>query len=137
VELADTSAWSNRHKSPDTTEEFARLILAQRIATCDPVKYELLWADRDHGSLVARRESLDHLPTIDIRPAEWKRAFDVLELLGARGPAHHRQVGLVDLLVAAAAERAGIPVLHYDRHFEAIASITGQPVRALAPLGSL
>ena len=36
-----------------------------------------------------------------------------------------------------AAERAEIPVLHYDRHFELIASITGQPVRAIAPLGSL
>ena len=53
------------------------------------------------------------------------------------GPLHHRQVALPDLLVAAAAERAEIPVLHYDRHFELIASITGQPVRAIAPLGSL
>jgi len=42
-----------------------------------------------------------------------------------------------DLLIAATAELAGLELLHYDRHFELIAEITGQPVRALAPLGSL
>ena len=42
-----------------------------------------------------------------------------------------------DLLIAAAAERAELAVLHYDRHFELIAEVTGQPVRALAPLGSI
>jgi hypothetical protein len=30
-----------------------------------------------------------------------------------------------------------VPVLHYDRHFERIAEITGEPLRAVAPLGSL
>jgi predicted nucleic acid-binding protein len=44
---------------------------------------------------------------------------------------------LPDLLIAAAAELAALPVLHYDRDFEAIADVTGQPVRAIAPLGSL
>ena len=61
----------------------------------------------------------------------------MLAALAERGPLHHRQVPVNDLLDAAAAERAGVPVLHYDRHFELIASITGQPVRAIAPLGSL
>jgi predicted nucleic acid-binding protein len=46
-------------------------------------------------------------------------------------------VGRNDLLVAAAAELAGVPVCHYDRHFEVIAEVTGQPVRAIAPLGTL
>jgi hypothetical protein len=36
-----------------------------------------------------------------------------------------------------AAELAEVPVLHYDRHFDVIAAVTGQPVRAIAPLGSL
>jgi predicted nucleic acid-binding protein len=57
--------------------------------------------------------------------------------LARRGPLHHRQLKIPDLLIAAAAESAGMPVLHYDRHFELIAEVTGQPVRALAPLGSL
>ena len=59
------------------------------------------------------------------------------QLLAERGPLHHREVGLPDLLIAAAAELAELPVLHYDRDFELIAAVTGQPVRAIAPLGSL
>jgi len=30
-----------------------------------------------------------------------------------------------------------MPVCHYDRHFEVIAEVTDQPVRAIAPLGTL
>lgn len=67
----------------------------------------------------------------------WRRATDVLELFAELGPLHHRQVGLPDLLIAAAAELAEIPVLHYDRDFELIGQVTGQAVEAIAPLGSL
>jgi predicted nucleic acid-binding protein len=50
---------------------------------------------------------------------------------------HHRRVKHPDLLIAAAAESAGVPVLHYDRDFEAIAAVTGQPMRWIAPMGSV
>jgi predicted nucleic acid-binding protein len=137
MELADTSAWTNRHKSPATTEEFARLLRGRQLATCDPIKFELLWAELDAASIARRREELEALPTAAVGSGVWNRALDVFQLLMARGPLHHRQVGLVDLLVAAAAELAGLAVLHYDHHFELIAAHTGQPVRAIAPLGSL
>jgi hypothetical protein len=42
-----------------------------------------------------------------------------------------------DLLIAAAAEAGGIPVLHYDEDYDRIAAITGQEVRWLASRGSL
>jgi predicted nucleic acid-binding protein len=42
-----------------------------------------------------------------------------------------------DLLIAAAAEAAGIPVLHYDEDYDRIAAITGQDVQWLAPRGTL
>jgi predicted nucleic acid-binding protein len=42
-----------------------------------------------------------------------------------------------DLLIAAAAEAAGIAVLHYDEDYERIAEITGRAHRWLAPEGSL
>jgi len=57
--------------------------------------------------------------------------------LAARGPLHHRQASILDLFIAAAAEEAGLPVLHHDPDFELIAEVTGQPVRAIVPLGSL
>jgi hypothetical protein len=40
-------------------------------------------------------------------------------------------------MIAAAAELAEMPLLHYDGHFELVAEVTGQPVEELAPLGSL
>lgn len=83
------------------------------------------------------RQDLDSLRTAPMGERVWRRAQDVFELFVERGPLHHRQVAIPDLLIAAAAELAELPVLHYDRDFELIAEVTGQPVRALAPLGSL
>jgi predicted nucleic acid-binding protein len=136
VELADTSAWTIRARRPDARELFVSLLEAGEIATCDIVKMELLWSVRDRDEFVARREDLDALRNAPIGPRVWRRAIDVFERLGSRGPIHHRQVAIPDLLIAAAAEAVGIGVLHYDRDFELIASITGQPVRAVVPIGS-
>ena len=63
--------------------------------------------------------------------------MDVYAQLAKRGGMHHRSVKHPDLLIAAAAETAGVEVLHYDEDYDRIASITGQPVQWLAPRGSL
>jgi hypothetical protein len=107
------------------------------IATAPPVRFELLTSARDAQDFADIRAELDVLPQLPVGRAEWLRAEDVFLELARLGPLHPRRAKLADLLVAAAAEHAGVPVLHYDRHFELIASITGQPVRAIAPLGSL
>ena len=101
------------------------------------VKLELLWSARDDAHFASIRAGLDAMREAPMGKRVWRRATDVLELLAERGPLHHRQVGLPDLLIAAAAELAELPVLHYDHHFDVIAEVTGQPVRAIAPLGSL
>jgi predicted nucleic acid-binding protein len=137
MELADTSAWTNREKSPQVRSVFDALVESGGIAICGMVRLELLWTARDHRSFVALRERLGVLAEVPMDGPVWARATDVFERLAARGPVHHRQVKLPDLLIAAAAELAGVPVLHYDRDFDVIAAVTGQPVRAIAPLGSL
>jgi predicted nucleic acid-binding protein len=137
VELADTSAWSVRHRDRDVSAAFGGALADRQIATCDLVKLELLRGARDVRELARRRAELDRLRTAAIGERAWRRALDVLELLAEQGPLHHRRVPAPDLLVAAAAERAELPVLHYDHHFDVIAAVTGQPVRAIAPLGSL
>ena len=52
--------------------------------------------------------------------------MEVLTLLADRG--QHRAP---DLIIAATAELAGLTVLHLDKDFEIIASITGQPLERL------
>jgi predicted nucleic acid-binding protein len=108
-----------------------------RIATCDMVVMELLWTTRDALEFSKRRSDLAALRAVPIGTREWRRAIDVFQLLASQAPLHHRRVRLPDLLVAAAAESAGVPVCHYDADFDLIASVTSQPVRAIAPLGSL
>jgi predicted nucleic acid-binding protein len=41
----------------------------------------------------------------------------------------HRSAGAVDLLIAATAERERLTVLCDDRDYQAIARVTGQPVK--------
>ena len=50
-------------------------------------------------------------------------------MLADRG--QHRAPSIPDLIIAAAAELAGLTVLHPDKDFEIIAAITGQPLEWL------
>jgi predicted nucleic acid-binding protein len=137
MELADTSAWTVRHRDPATHAAFDERVQRGEIATCRQVVLELLLTATDGTSFENLTVGLNGLRDYPIRRREWDRAADVMAVLLARGALGHRQVKLPDLLVAAAAESAEVPVLHYDRDFELIAEVTGQPLRALAPLGSL
>jgi len=137
VELADTSAWTNRQKRSAVSADFEARLVAGEIATCSMVKLELLWESQDAQGFAERRARLEALDELPIDEPAWRRALDVFEQLATHGPLHHRQVKLPDLLVAAAAELHGVAVCHYDRDFELIAEVTGQPMRAIAPIGSL
>ncbi len=137
MELADTSAWTNRVKDPAVRDWFDRLVTEGQIATCPMVEMELLWTAIDAPDFAEMRHDLSDLPQVPIDDRVWDRAIDVFQALGRQGPLHHRRVRIPDLLVAAAAERAGVTVLHYDHDFDVIAGVTGQPVRAIAPMGSL
>jgi predicted nucleic acid-binding protein len=135
VELADTSAWTSRHRNPLVAVDFDERVLAGEIATCPIVVLELLWTAQNPPDLAQLREELAALPRVEITPAAWDRAFEVWQHLAEQG--RHRQVSRVDLVVAAAAELAGMPVCHYDADFGTIAAVTGQAERPIAPLGSL
>lgn len=67
--------------------------------------------------------------------ALWGRAREVQLLLAPDGD--HRRVPPADLLLAAAAEQADVPLVHYDRDYERIAAVTGLRHEWLAPDGSL
>ena len=136
--LADTSVWGKRHLlGAGVGGWFEESVRGRRIATCDQVIAELLYSARTVTEFRDTRRRLAHLPACPIGTEQWRRAFDVWELFAAEGGAHHRRVKFADCLIAAAAEAAGVAVLHYDVDYDAIAAYTQQPVRAIAPLGSL
>ena len=70
------------------------------------------------------------MPVEYLTPVIEDRAVEVLTLLADRG--QHRALSIPDLIIAAAAELAGLTILHLGKDFEVIAQITGQPVERLA-----
>lgn len=136
IELADSSVWGKLHAlDPASRGAFADAVREHQIATCDHVIGEVLFATRGYEDLIATRDQFAALPYCAIGPAEYRRAFAVMEALAERH--RHRQATFTDCLIAAAAESAGVGLLHYDADFDAIASVTGQSTRAVAPIGSL
>ena len=69
------------------------------------------------------------MPVEYLTPAIEDRALQVQLVLAGKG--QHRAPAIPDLLIAAAAELAGLTVLHLDKDFELIASVTGQPAERL------
>jgi predicted nucleic acid-binding protein len=65
----------------------------------------------------------------------WSRAREVQLLLAPEGG--HRRVPPADLLLAAAAEEAGVPLVHYDRDYERVATVTDLQHRWMVADGSL
>ncbi|WP_320672803.1 PIN domain-containing protein [Patulibacter defluvii] len=138
--LADTSAWvkTRQRSTPSAVRErFATLVRAGRILICDVVALELLHHEDRPERFRQRRADLGVLARAATNDSATARAVEVMELLATRGGGAHRGPSTADYLVAAAAELAGATVLHYDRDYDAIAAVTGQPVAWLAPRGTI
>lgn len=131
--LADKSALA-RARHPVVAARLLPMLVDGLIATCAIVDLELGYSARsakDHDDVMAERRAL---PSAPVNEAVVTRAIEVQSLLAHRG--QHRRP-LPDLLIAAAAELAGLAVLHYDRDFDQIAQVTGQRCDWIAPRGSL
>lgn len=133
--LADTSAWTNVRKSPAAWEYWVSCMRADQIRGTTAVLIELLRGTRSRAEFRMYRTAYAALRPLIVDEAVWSRALDVQEQLVERGAV--RGVALADLVVAAAAERSDVLVLHYDKDFDLIADITGQPTQWIAPRGSL
>jgi predicted nucleic acid-binding protein len=130
--LADTSAW---HRSTRAPGRWTDLLETGLLAICTPVALELLFSPRIHGAYHELARDLAYLPTLQLDRQAETIAASTQAALAVRG--QHRGATPIDLLIAAVAEVHGAILLHYDRHFDAIARITGQQTEWLARRGSL
>lgn len=133
--LLDTSAWARLGAAP-VAARCVPLIRSGLVATCSVVDLEVLYSARSTASYAATRA--DRALALELLPIEQPvldRAVEVQAALAARG--EHRGASMPDLIIAAAAERAGVAVLHYDAGYDLVASVTGQPVDWVVPRGSL
>ena len=130
--LADTSAW---HRSGRVADRWEDLLADDEIATCTPVALELLFSARGPADYRLLANDLESLPWIvsDVRAERAARSTQAS--LAERS--QHRGSTPIEVFVAALAAANGLVLLHYDRHFDAITRITGQPTEWLARRGSL
>lgn len=126
--LIDTSALA-RVLLRRATESWEHRIGAGLVALCDLTELELLCSARSIADRDTVRQRLSQFAWCPTPEGVFRRARVVQEQLTAKG--EHRSAGPVDLLLAATAEESGLTLLHYDRDFETIARITGQPTRLI------
>ncbi len=128
--LIDKSALVRLAASPDAAQWASRIERGLvRITTV--TRLEVGYSARSGPELRSglRQPPLASMPVEYLTPAIEDRAVEVLALLADRG--QHRAPSLPDLMIAAAAELAGLTILHLDKDFDVIAKVTGQPVERL------
>jgi predicted nucleic acid-binding protein len=105
------------------------------VLVCDLVVLELTRLSPNESRARSVAERLDAFKSVPMPSALWDRAREVQVLLSPDGG--HRRVPPADLLLAAAAEQAGVPLVHYDRDYERIASVSDLRHEWLVEDGSL
>ena len=131
--LIDTSVLGRAHQDTVGTrlEELAR---NGRMWTCRLIDLEVVYGSRarDVADIIEERRAL---PSAPIDASVMGRAVQVAGVLARTG--QHRGAKPVDLVIAAAAEAAGLSVLHYDSDYDRIAAVTNQPTEWISPAGTL
>lgn len=132
--LGDTSALA-RMSRPEVSRRLGPLLEAGLVARCPPTDLEAGFASANRTAHHAMREARSAWPLVPMDQSVLDRAVHVQDRLAER--ARQRGAKIADLLIAAAAESAGLVVLHYDHDFDLIAGITGQPMEWVVPPGTV
>jgi predicted nucleic acid-binding protein len=126
VTLVDTSVWIEVFRRAPRLD-LESVVPFDDIVTCLPIVQEVLQGFRDEKAFRIARDSLRSLPTV-----ESPLAIDLIEdAVGLYRRARHAGLTIrssVDCLIAACALRHDLEVLHRDRDFEALATVS--PLRA-------
>lgn len=134
--LLDKSALARVALHDDVRAALERLDDTGVLATVAVIDLEIGYSARnltEFDSIAADRAELYR--DLPLTREVTDRARRVQRELVRRG--QHRGPGVPDLLIAATAQVYGAVVVHYDRDFDTIAAITGQPVEWIVPAGSV
>ena len=132
--LGDTSALA-RIAQPQIALRLGPLLESGLVARCSPTDLEAGFSSMSPASHRAMRDLRSTWPFVAMDQPVLDRAVEVQDALADRS--QQRGAKIADLLIAAAAEAAGLVLLHYDRDFDLIAAITGQPAEWIVPAGSV
>ena len=121
--IADTSAWVDYLSGTGSpvADRLRRGITEREVVVVDPILLEVMaGARRDVTGQTRRLLEAQHLEALKPK-LDWLDAATIYRELRWRGVTIRSQI---DVLIAAAALRLGLPVLHRDRDFSQIAMHT-------------
>ncbi|HVA25346.1 MAG TPA: PIN domain-containing protein [Chloroflexota bacterium] len=130
VETSVLTRWSR----PPVAEALRPFWDAESIARCTISDLEVGFSASNAHQWDQLQSTLVLLEPIEVTLGVVSRAKMVQRLLAERGLKGGK---VPDLIIASAAELAGLTLLHYDRDFELIASVTGQPHAWIVPPGTV
>lgn len=131
--LIDKSAWTRIVR--DRPDRWVAALDSGRLAVTGVGLLELLYSAPDRARFDRIRAGLEALPRVAVNEGIIDRAIEVQGLMVSRGT--HRAPSPADLILAACAEANALVLLHYDKDFELIAEVTGQPTEWVVPAGSV
>lgn len=123
--LADTSAWMLARRVPRARELLFAAVERGDVAWCWPVRYELTVDAPSPDRIVALDRTLEGLREIAVDGTVQRGVLSAMRELADAGSHGAHRLPLTDLTVAVAAQRSGLDVLHYDRHFERLGELLG------------
>lgn len=109
-----------------------RLVL--KVARTPMTDFEVGFSASNGEEWSQLQDALGSFEVLAVEAHHFDRALQVQRLLADRGLKGRK---VPDLLIAAVAEQHGRTVLHYDRDFDRIASVTGQLVKWIVRAGSV
>lgn len=134
--VADTSAWA-RASHPDVAPQWEAAASTGELIACPVVTLELLYDAPDHERVDAVAAALAGLRQAPINRSVTNAAIRAVQNLAAGGAAGAHRVRVPDALVAAAAADRAFAVLHYDHHFDQLATVLGFSSQWIAEPGSM
>jgi predicted nucleic acid-binding protein len=132
--LGDTSALARLGQTL-VADRLVPLLESGLVARCTPTDLEAGFSSTSPASHRAMRQQRLAWPFVQMTQQTLDRSVAVQDALAERS--QQRGAKIADLLIAAAAEAAGLVVLHYDHDFDLIAEITGQPTEWILPAGTV
>jgi predicted nucleic acid-binding protein len=134
--VADTSAWA-RAQDPAIAPQWKAAAQATQIIGCPVVTLELLYDAADRKRVEAVAAAVAGLRQAPITRSVTNAAIRAVQDLAARGAAGAHRVPVPDALIVAAAAERGFAVLHYDHHFDKLATVLGFTSQWIAEPGSM
>jgi predicted nucleic acid-binding protein len=116
--LADPSAWMQARREPKARDLLLSAIGRGDVCWCWPVRYELMVDARASEGIAAIERTLEGLREIPVDRGVQRGVLATMRELAAAGSHGAHRFPLTDLAVAAAAQDAGIGILHFDQHLE-------------------